>query len=144
VPTAQDRYKQVLRDSFGPELRHRGFKGSGATYELPDRAMWRLLGFQSSRWNDRDRVRFTVNLLACDKSSWAAKALERGYPARPKVGVLYGPAFMSERLGTLAFGEDTWWEILASQNPERVVRDVMAVIDSHGIPRLRQQAPETD
>ena len=131
--SAQDRYRAMLRDEIAPALRRRGFTGSGTAYVLPDDTHWLQVGFQSSRWNAADAARFTVNLSIADKAAWARGVADRGSSSRPN------PNQRSQwnevrRLGSLAFGEDRWWQV-----PERtapVVASVLEALDRAGLPWL--------
>ena len=140
--TAQERYRAMLRDQIAPALRQRGFKGSGTTYLLPDDTHWLQLGFQSSRWNDHEVVRFTVNLSAADKVDWEQLAAARAYPSRPRPGVLYPPEMPTRRLGTLAYGQDHWWQI--PEKTDEVAAEVLEAIDRAGLPWLRAKGQEME
>jgi len=125
----------MLRDEFAPALRARGLKGSGSTYVLPDEINWLQIGFQSSRWNSSDRVKFTVNLSVVEKDVWTRLAGERGYAGIPNPHTMYFGGIGARRLGTLAFGEDRWWDVTTSSTS--AAAEVLEAIDRVGIPFLR-------
>jgi uncharacterized protein DUF4304 len=140
--SAQDRYRAMLRDEIAPSLRRRGFKGSGTTYLLPDDTHWLQIGFQSSRWNDSEVVKFTVNLSAADKAAWERLAATRGYPNRPRPGVRYAPDMPTRRLGTLAYGHDHWWQI--PEKTQGVAAEVLEAIDRAALPWLRAKGQDAE
>jgi Domain of unknown function (DUF4304) len=127
----------MLRDEIAPALRARGLKGSGATYLLPDDTHWLQIGFQSSRWNSGEEVRFTVNLAIADKAAWGRVAAERGSSDKPNPNVRSQENRVA-RLGSLAFGEDRWWSVLdGSAQTSGAANVVLDAIDRVGLPWLR-------
>src|SRR6266508_1633339 len=62
VATAQESFKQMLRDHVAPALREMGFRGSGQNFSLRSDSHWALLDFQKSQWSSEDKIAFTVNL----------------------------------------------------------------------------------
>jgi Domain of unknown function (DUF4304) len=78
-PSAQEAFKQMLRDHVAPALRTLGLKGSGAAYSIPSESHWALIGFQGSRANTSARMKFTVNCKVVRKGVWAAEQWKRYY-----------------------------------------------------------------
>jgi Domain of unknown function (DUF4304) len=133
--TAQDRYRAMLRDEIAPALRARGFQGSGTAYVLPDDTHWLQVGFQASKWNTATGASFTVNLAVADKAAWARLAAERGYRGKPNPNVRYSRDMPVQRLGSLVFGTDRWWEV--SEPSTNVATEVLEALDRAGLPWLR-------
>jgi hypothetical protein len=53
-----------MRTEIAPWLRTAGFRGSGNNFALRRDDDWRVMTiFQRSRWNNRDSVRFDVNVI---------------------------------------------------------------------------------
>ena len=72
MATAQNKYRQLLKDYLSPALRSRGFVGSGGKYRLPDDKAYVLLGCQKNKWNTEDAVEFTINISVIGKQAWEA------------------------------------------------------------------------
>jgi hypothetical protein len=59
--SAQDAYRQLLRDHVGPALRHHGYRGSGGRFDQA--AAGRSIHFQKTRWSTRARVGYLLNIF---------------------------------------------------------------------------------
>lgn len=141
--SAQDIYATVMRRDVAPLLRRLGLQGSGQTYELPSPHTWALLGFQKSRYNTTDQVRFTVNLTVADKSDWAA-ALHRfpEFGTRPRVGMNYGrnASVWTRRIGDfMPTRKDQWWEITPATDSAALAHTVCEALTIYAVPALVAQ-----
>jgi len=140
MASAQERYAAMLRDEIAPALRTLGFKGSGTSYVLPDPRDWVVLGFQGSRWNSAQDVRFTVNLMVADKLAWESGRADRAWwPTRPKANVSYGPEVSAFRLGVISRGSDQWWVVSANAPTRSVADAVLDSIERSGMPWIRKR-----
>ena len=138
---AQDAYRAMLRDEIAPALRALGLRGSGSRFSFADPASWALLGFQSSRYNTDQAMRFTVNLSAVPKHVWESRRREQPHlPVRPTPGTYYGEFVWSRRLGHLMpVDKDVWWDLDGEHDPKVAASGVVAAIGAYGLPALRQQ-----
>jgi hypothetical protein len=119
-------------------MRVLGFNGSRGTFSLPSNTHWIRIGFQSSRWNDKERVRFTVNVTAVSKADWDAVRRERSYlPEQPAANTFYGRFAWQSRIGRLLpAGTDRWWEVRPGSNLDHVAADVIAAITEGAMPAI--------
>jgi hypothetical protein len=102
-----------------------------------------LLALQKSAYSDKSEIRFTVNLFAVSHSDWAAGREVRPYlPAKPSAGTIYGVG-ANERLGML-FPEaaDTWWRVVAGQDPTAAAAAAISAVVQFGIPWLTARIAE--
>ena len=132
---------QLMKEVFAPALRRAGLKGSAGRFELPSRSHWALVGFQRSAYNDVGGVRFTVNLSAIDRDAWAAAATERPYLGRrPAPNTFYGSWADQTRIGSLRpDGQDHWWHLTPEVDPGAVGADVLADLERHAVPWLKER-----
>ncbi|GAA3986673.1 hypothetical protein GCM10022247_01260 [Allokutzneria multivorans] len=132
-------YQELMRTRIAPWFREAGFRGSGGKFVLPSESHWALLGFQKSVHNDRDEVRFTVNLLCVSKQQWASlHAAEPFLGERPSATVYYGREVPRARIGELTpSGEDKWWRLRSGRSVEPIVADLLHDLAEHAIPWLR-------
>jgi hypothetical protein len=136
---APDLFKSVIANRWAPALRELGFKGSGRIFVLPDERDWVMLGFQSSTASNAECVKFTINLLVVGKQAWdEARERSSHLPAKPSPNTI-GPHRYVQRIGHLLHGNDHWWWLYASQDPEPLVAEVWAVIRDVAVPKLRQE-----
>ena len=147
MATAQDVYKQVLRDLVAPALRHIGFRGSGSNFELPSPSHWALLGFQKSQWSDSDSVTFTANATAVPRDAWASIFAEypqlgdhpgANWSPAPIFGDLAGRGYWHSRVGMLMPGSaDVWWTLSADgAAASRVGQEVIDAIREYALPAI--------
>lgn len=80
-----------------------------------------------------------MNLSAVDRQAWATKReTEKWMGMRPSANVL-GPVTTSERLGTLAWGADTWFAVRPHRSTKEVASKLLDAIRDEGISWLRAQ-----
>ena len=140
MATAQDQYKRMLRQEIAPALRSLGMKGSSGNFVLPDADQYLLVGFQSSRSNTAEAVRFTVNLAVISKSAW--KQGWRPWWGRPSATV-QGPVGTYLRLGELMpQHDDVWWELSPGTDTAQLAAEVVQAVQQFGLPRLLQDRSE--
>lgn len=148
MTTALEVYDYALRHRFALHLRSLGFKGSGRHYALPHESAWAQVGFQKSRGNTADRVRFTINLSVIDKAAWE-DARERFpyYPARPNPNHIYGVSGSHQRIGHLLPGRsDVWWSFATGQESADVLAepnasDVCFALTEYALPYMLRLLP---
>lgn len=126
----------MLRERVGPSLRRGGFTGSGrtwrATNSLGDVA---VVSVQSSAFNSSDSLRCVINVALAPRpwrewmTAWTGTS--------PKT-VTYTAGLFRDRLhpaGTAA-GVDGWWHITGSADAEPAAHDMIAQLESEGLPLL--------
>jgi hypothetical protein len=140
--TAQDDYREMIREHVAPALREMGFKGSGQNYSLPSETHWVSLWFQKSTYSDALQIRFTVHLLVVGKDEWEAmrEANDR-LPERPR-GFYGAPA----RSWTVSYRPrpkeapdgwtQIWWELEADQPIEPLATLVISTVRNEALPRI--------
>jgi len=135
-------YADLMKQRFAPFLREAGLRGSGGRFQLGSGSHWLLLGFQKSAHNDRDDVRFTINLSAIPRDEWESRRAAMPYlGAEPRATVFYGTWAEQVRIGQLTpAGEDKWWSFRPGQDIEPLVVDVLGDIRSYGVPWLKDAA----
>jgi len=145
VVTAQERFRDVVRDRLAPALRLMGLRGSGQGYTLPTDTCWAQLGLQRFTWSNRDAVEFTVNLSVVSREAWALALEERpwiGAMPKPNVGAMLQIRFW-ERLGSVAGVGDYRWRLSAGGGDEDATCDhLLTMIAEHGVPTLRREVAE--
>ena len=113
-----------------------GFEGSRNLYLLPDDAAWRQLGIQGSVKNGGGLSRFTINLHVIGREEWAGLvAADASLPPRPNPTVHWNVG-TAARIGLLATGTDTWWEVRADTKLTRLADEVLAMVREVGVPFL--------
>jgi hypothetical protein len=136
MATAQDLYKRMLREDVAPALRHLGMKGSAGNFALPDPDHYLLVGFQSSRSNTAEAVRFTVNLAVISKNAW--KQGWQSWWGKPSA-TAQGPVGTYVRLGELMpVHDDVWWELAPDTDPAGLAAEVVRAIEQFGLRGLMQ------
>jgi hypothetical protein len=140
--TAQEAFKQMLREHVSPALRADGLKGSGGTYSLPSTTHWVLLGFQRSTSSDASAVKFTVNCKVVDRQVWEQMRQAVYYLSeKPSPNVGSGSFEWDKRLGVLMpQQEDRWWWLRPDDDLQAVAADVVHAIRTFGLPAMRKQA----
>jgi hypothetical protein len=123
VPTAQDKFKQLLAGDFGPWLKDRDFRRRDSTFRRRREDAWQIVNFQRNRYSTSRAVPFTVNLgvsldLLHDEPPWRA----RGWPLEYECD-------FRERIGALHHGEDHWWTVRPLLPTRGIVRDVLAALE---------------
>lgn len=144
VESAQDLIRELLRDHLAPALRSLGFVGSGSAYRLPIPDAIALLGFQRSRYNDRARASFTVNLNAFSTATWERARRDHPFlPARPTATPHYPGGLWHARLGMLLpEAGDVWWEVDRDTDLDALTADLVGAIRDYAIPALRAHAQD--
>ncbi|MET7281319.1 DUF4304 domain-containing protein [Kribbella sp. NPDC005582] len=138
---AQALYDALVKETLSPALRAAGFKGSAGRYSLPSSDYWALLGFQRASGSTATELRFTINLLAVNKSAWNAARHQRPHlPERPAVSVSYGEPASWVRIGELTpEREEKWWRLSARTDPAELAKDVTHDITEYALPWFRRQ-----
>jgi len=77
--TAQSMYADLMKQRFAPFLREAGLRGSGGRFQLGSGIALAAVGFQKSAHNDRDDVRFTINLSAIPRDEWESRRAAMPY-----------------------------------------------------------------
>ncbi len=131
VASAQDEYRRLLRQEIAPALRVLGMKGSASNFVVPDTEYYLLLGFQGSRSNTAELVRFTVNLAVISKATW--KQGWRPWWGRPSATV-QGPVGTYVRLGELMpQQDDVWWELRQDADTTTLTAEVVEAVQQFGL-----------
>ncbi len=143
--TAQDLYRVLVRDHFGPALRAEGLTGSGAAWMVPSDTHFALLGWQKRRSSTAATVEFTANLKVVSKATWFAQDHPKGrVAAKPEANLSYGlydGVTWEHRIGVLMGVPhgDHWWSLHSDDRPESVVQRVLPAVTDHALPALRQE-----
>jgi hypothetical protein len=142
--TAQDDYREMIRNHVAPALREMGFKGSGQNYALPSETHWVSLWFQKSRSSDALQFRFTVHLLVVGKDEWEAiREANDLAPGQPRGGwgaparswtVSYRPRPNEAPDGWMQI----WWELEAGEPIKALANVVISTIRNEALPRIRE------
>jgi hypothetical protein len=137
-PTTQQMYDDLMRGTFAPALRGVGFKGSGGRFELPSERHWTQLGFQKSAFSDSAALKFTVNLSVIGREVWAEQAAAKPHLGKkPKPSTFYGSWADQVRIGRLTpSGEDLWWWLRQSDDPDVIGEQVVAILLDLAVPWL--------
>ena len=140
MATAQEMFKEALKNEIGPELRKLGFRGSGQVFEYKVDDWWAQLGFQKSQWNEAKTVSFTMNVSAISKKDWAAAISQKPQlPMKPSPSVHYGIGWQ-KRIGSLIpGGKDKWWEITPDSSLSNVSKEVIEVVRKVVVPELDRE-----
>jgi Domain of unknown function (DUF4304) len=144
VSAIQDAYRLMLRDRVAPELRGLGLKGSGALYRLDTEDCWARLGFQSSRHNTGDTMKFTVNLCVVSRLVWESARRELPHlPPQPSPTFAYfggRRATWHRRIGQcMPTEQDLWWWLSSEEQVVTVATEVIVAVRDFGLPELRKR-----
>jgi hypothetical protein len=85
-------------------------------------------------------VKFTVNLMVMDRSTWELNRSSMPKPPQlPKAGI-YGWGEWHERIGHLMPDHtDHWWELTTDTEQSRAGEGVISALRDWGLPALRNQ-----
>jgi hypothetical protein len=137
VTTAQDRLTTLLRGRIGPGLRERGYRGSGQTWHRRFDGHWGVVNVQKSQWGSREATTFTVNLGVASDVVLAGRGEDATRPPTE-------PACQwRARLGQLADGRDTWWDVAVDDADETLAglaATLLASLDAAGLPAIEAHA----
>ena len=133
MATAQDKFKALLMDDFGPWLKQRDFKRRDGTFRRRQDEAWQIVNFQRDKYSHARLLRFTVNLgvsldVLHDDPTWRS----RGWPLEQECD-------FRERIGRLHKGKDHWWKVRPLLPTRGVSRDVLAALET-GLPWLDSHA----
>lgn len=144
VVSAQDEFREFLRELVSPAMRSAGLKGSAGRYHIPSRSSFALVGFQRSRWSTGTIIEFTVNLKVVNREVWGlAKADKTWLPQTPSPNTLYPVAEWSVRIGSLMpGGQDHWWRLRPGQPLGPLAAEVIGVLTDYGLPALHRAAQQ--
>ncbi|WP_369140722.1 DUF4304 domain-containing protein [Modestobacter versicolor] len=138
--TAQDAYRELLRDHVGPALRAEGLTGSGTVWTLPSDTHWVTVGSHASEGSTEQRVVFTADLRVLSKALWAAEDVPAGRcPARPCATADHGLGWF-ERIGAVLPGStgDHWWAVTPDDDLHRLAGDVLRALQDAALPAMRE------
>ena len=131
----------LMKDSIGPGLRGRGWKGSGLNWVRPHPTHWVLVGWQKSTSSNAATVAVTGNLKVIAKDAWDAENVPAGrVPPRPSSATSWGVGW-EKRLGEVMpdSSGDRWWSVRAGDDLAVIAREVMEALDAFGLPAIEQQ-----
>jgi hypothetical protein len=139
--TAQELYDNIVKAAISPGLRSLGLSGSSGRYSLRCNQCWVLTSLQKSSYSDAAEIRFTLNLLVANRTTWASAQTEKPYiPDRPSAGTVYNAGESSTRIGALLpDGADKWWRIQEGVDPAVVAQDLLDDFERYGLPWLRRE-----
>ena len=89
--TAQETFRTLLRDYVGPMLRRGGYKGSAPNYRKEVGGSVIAIGFEKSKWSDREHVDYRLSLRVANPAivekfkaaNEAARASDRDWQVAP-------------------------------------------------------------
>ena len=135
----QDVYKAMLHERISPAVRQLGLTGSGGRYVLASSTHWAMIGFQKSSYSHAAAVKFTVNALCVSRRDWdRMTARSPHFGTRPKPLVHYSAPARSERIGTLAGGDDKWWTLASISDVPEVAAEVIGDLTTFAVPWLHE------
>jgi hypothetical protein len=135
--TAQEMFRQMMRDEIAPALRSLGFKGSGQAYFLPSETHWALLSFQRSQLRSTaERIEFAVNYDVTTTEEWDERRRTRGAPERPS-GSWLGLRTIVDR-GPHGGGLQHWWELRVGSPVQPLAEDVVTRITNEALPEMQE------
>lgn len=112
--TCEQTFKLMLQNLHREVLKSLGFRKEGQVFRLIRQSgsisEGYLIQFQKSVYGDRDHLRFAVNLGVL----WVLSA---NVPVLEKFKIYDCPFDHQNRLGSLAYGFDKWWEIDKETDP---------------------------
>lgn len=127
MPTAQDKFKELLTGRLAPWFTEQGFKRRDSTFRREREGAWQIVNFQRSKYSDARVVRFTVNLgvaleVLHDEPPWAG----RGWPLEYECD-------FRQRLGPLYKGKDHWWRVRPRLPVGPTAKDVLKALEGRAI-----------
>lgn len=125
---AQTAFADLVSALFREFARDLGFSRERNTFRRSDRGNTALIQVQKSSKSERTRVSFTVNL-----GVFSAAATTGDPPRRPSLEDCH----WRERIGFLLPGRrDTWWEVDATTNVDRLKAELVTYLRSYALPVL--------
>jgi Domain of unknown function (DUF4304) len=142
LPTAQETYAMMAKQSIAPGFREMGFRGNSGNYVLPHATHWAVMGIQKSAYSDALNVKFTINLCVIGKQQWAASPQGLANRAKqPTAHMWDGSA--NVRLGQLAKGHDYWWNLMAGSPTDDLVAEVLSEVRDFALPWMHEKVAAT-
>ena len=133
--------QKVFRDTLEPAIVHLGFEGKNGTYRRTRNGLMDIVDVQRWKYNDASRARFTIELGTCVPvalemaAALPSFAYFRASVASPGIT----ECAERERLGILMPApEDLWWTVSSGTDPSAVAHEVIANLDTFGIPWLER------
>lgn len=135
MASPQDIIKEMVGSLHQNHLKALGFRKSGTTWVRP--LSWpQVINVQLSRWNSASEASFTVNLgisvgdlhVASEELPLKGSLKEHDCDVRARIGQL------------IPSGEDKWWKVIPSSDPEQLAEDLHAHLVQFVLPwfeRLR-------
>jgi HEAT repeats len=115
--TAQELYRQMLSELITPALRQMGMRGTRGSYRYTVGDYTGVMATQKSRYSSKQKVDFTVNLVA-------------GYDPTMK-------GYWDSRLDSLMPGRRTsWWTVETGHPTGPVAADLLTAFRGYGWPAL--------
>ena len=115
---------KLISRSVAPPLRGAGFTRRARAFERRSQDLVHCVHFQSSKWNTPDSARFTGNVMVVWPrwhEVWTDKPFTTAHTAAPVA---------HDRVGSLALGADTWWEVAPHTDLEALGDDVARAVAS--------------
>lgn len=138
-------YRQMLTNDIAPALRELGLKGAGTAYVIPSETHWALVGFQGSKFNTAEAMKFTVNLKVVRRDTWRDAYADKPYIGKtPSANVHAGNFEWAHRIGKLMPADsDLWWSLRSGQDTGSIAADVIEALSVYGIPAMRAEIRAT-
>lgn len=114
--TAQELYRQMLSELITPALRQMGMRGTRGSYRYTAGDYTGVMATQKSRHSSKQKVDFTVNLVA-------------GYDPTMK-------GYWDSRLDSLVPGRSSWWTVETGHPIGPVAEDLLTAFRGYGWPAL--------
>ena len=122
----------IIKNCIKPLFKEAGFTIKNTTFYKSLEYCLLIVDIQSSRYNDADKVRFTLNY-----GFYSQELYEIWYnsaPKQPKAS--YG--FYNGRIGEFLPNETDWYEITQQTNPEELLSVINQDIQEYFLPALQR------
>ncbi len=102
----QEVFKQLIKDEIAPLFKENGFKKKGNNFAKTFSDFAWTVNFQSSKWNTKEEVEFTINT-----GIFTDKLFGIGYREEPPKFPTEINSVLRHRISKLKKEEDYWYKI---------------------------------
>ncbi|MQR94634.1 DUF4304 domain-containing protein [Fictibacillus phosphorivorans] len=133
----KDVFKQIVKEIIAPTLKNHGFKKKGNNFASTFPGFSWTINVQSSSWNTREDVAFTINMGVYIESLYGTY-----YQDEPPKFPLEVDSVMRLRISALKNTtnqyEDSWYKLTSATNLEDLIEQVKDDLERVIIPHFQQ------
>ncbi|MFC6996397.1 DUF4304 domain-containing protein [Rufibacter roseus] len=139
---AETKFNRILKEGFQEVLKPLGFKKKGNNFYLQLEELGQAINAQKSRWNTKDDISFTINVGVFLPDYWQSMVYNQGKPL-PTFPSVYD-CYSHKRIGQLRNQLDTWYDVDASTDEEKLIVEMKDNLVNYVLPYLNRVKTKED